>query len=285
MGWFGVRQNAVSGLIFLAVIVPPIAAQGTASREGCPGAAGTSCNAFSTLKIEVTAGECTGQSGANCQALAESKTVIRNALNDWLGGDDRCGMRAREGAATIVAQAVAEVWTSAFSQVRCAGQGFACGWSAANGRAWAEGLSESIAEAAAEAEAGTQFCYADVRALAGVFSESLSQSQAEVCTSNGDAEAFLSLYQKTVETQIAESFAAANAEACASGGASAASQSLCTDGEFELGDICGGIVQNECEGDGKKRCCNPNFKRRVCRCKGRKLWSDCQNTRLEDFRA
>lgn len=265
MGWL-VSTSGICSLILLAAIIPPLAAQET--EFNCTGAAETSCDAFSALKIEVTSGVCTGDTGANCGAVAESKTIIRKAFTDWLGGSDRCENDTAEAAAEIVAQAVAQVWTSAFAQVTCNGEGFACGWSAGNARAWAHGLAESIAQAAAdpEVEAGSAFCYADIRALAGVFAKAVSESQAEVCTSNGDAEAFLEEYKKTVETEIAEAFVLANAGACASVGDRVAVKSLCNGGGFQLGDICGGIIEKVCEGDVRDRCCDPKFKRKVCNC-------------------
>lgn len=151
--------------------------------------------------------------------MSSSQSVFKEAFEDWFAeGEDACSGEAIEAAATSVAVAIAEVWTSAAAKVTCDGYGFACGWSIADGSAFALGFAEALASAAAEAvsgDAATGFCYADIRAVSVVLAEAASEAQESACVENeGTEEAFQASYVQAVKVAVADAFASATASAC-----------------------------------------------------------------------
>ncbi|GMH36890.1 hypothetical protein BSKO_04763 [Bryopsis sp. KO-2023] len=245
----------------------------------CPGAADSSCSAFSTLEILVTAGKCVGTASADCRAVSESTSVFKEAFEEWWGEEGVCDSGKAETAVTSIATAVAKVWSNAAVKVDCDGLGFACGWSISNGNAFALAFAEAIAQAAAEAGASTDangFCFADVRAVAGVFAEAAARAQADTCTTGGASEDFENSYVQAVQKGIATAFARATASACDVDGEVAASSECfgeadsSTEGAVaKSGDVCGGIQQLQaCTGIVKDKCCHSDFRRSLCTCRG-----------------
>lgn len=263
----------------LAVTLLVVLHQGYfANAVECPGAADTSCSAFSTLEILVTAGRCTGTASADCRAVTQSTSVFKEAFEEWWGEEGVCDSGKAETAVTSIATAVAKVWSNAAVKVNCDGHGFACGWSVANGNAFALAFAEAIAQAAAEAGASTDangFCFADIRAVAAVFAEAAASAQADTCTTGGASEDYEKSYVAAVQKGIATAFARATASACDAEGEVAA-ESECsgeadssTEGDVaQSGDVCGGILQlKACTGTVKDKCCSADFKRSLCTCR------------------
>lgn len=168
-------------------------------------------------------------------------------------------------------------WADASVQVVCDGVGFACGWTATGGEAWAIGFAEAMAQAAAEAGAGTNaqgFCYADIRAISVVIAEAAAAAQAEACSNGDPVDVYESNFAAAIEVGVANAFAQATAEAC-DGGDAVKAESKCvgdaaslTEGDsFATDDACAGVRQVlPCSGPGKDMCCDPKFKRNLCLC-------------------
>lgn len=171
------------------------------------------------------------------------------------------------------------MWTEATSTVTCTGQGYACGWSAGSGKAWAAAFAEAVAQAAADASdptgAAEAFCFADVRASSAAIATAAADAQAEACTTGGTVESYEKAFASTVATAIATAFASATAETCNSGDEVKAS-SLCKGkatsdvekDEFKYGSACAGASQAKaCTGGKFKECCSKSYRRRFCQCK------------------
>lgn len=243
----------------------------------CPGAVDTTCSAFASLEILVTAGSCSGTASADCKAVTESSSEFKEAFDEWWSNEGTCDSGKAEAAATAVAKAIAKVWSNAAVKVTCDGMGFACGWSIADGQAWAIAFAEAVAQASAEAGTGSSaegFCFADIRALSSVIAEAAAKAQADACTTGATVEDFQSSYASAIQIGIARAFAQATAEACSADGELIASSQCSGEGEsttegdsFAYGDACAGIAQiKACTGPGMEMCCDRGFKRRLCNC-------------------
>lgn len=251
--------------------------RGAEAKTVCPGAVDTSCSAYSTLEIEALSGTCKGRSSASCEAVTEANNAFVEAFEEWYSAEEGvCDSGAVVATAKAVASAIAEVWVEAAAKVTCDGQGFACGWAAANGEAWAQAFAESVAQAAAEASSGDAegFCFADIRAISTIVADAAASAQADTCTEGGTAEDYQDSFATAIQTGIAEAFAKASATACNADGELIA-DSLClgnaestTEGEvYAHGDACAGIAQiRQCKGPGADMCCASDFTRTLCSC-------------------
>lgn len=253
-----------------------VAVSEQSKKVSCPGAVDTTCSAFASLEILVTAGKCSGTASADCRAVSESQNDFQEAFDDWWGDNGVCDSGKAEAASTAVAKAIAKVWANAAVKVTCEGLGFACGWSVADGATWSIAFAEALAQASAEASSGGAegFCYADIRSIATVVAEAASQAQADACTTGGTAEDFEASFAAAIQVGIANAFARATARTCNEDGEAIAS-SLCvgeaasrTEGDnFAVGNACAGIAQvTACEGPGKEMCCDSGFRRTLCVC-------------------
>ncbi|GMH41871.1 hypothetical protein BSKO_09781 [Bryopsis sp. KO-2023] len=261
----------------------------------CPGGPpSTSCSAVSTLQIEVTRGKCRGTSSANCKTWSQSQEVFQEAFEEWWSeGEtkDVCDGNKVDVAAQAVATAIAKVWTSAAVDVECddKSQGFSCGWSFANGETFGVAVAEAVATAAADAslaledseqegsEVADAFCFADVRAISGVFTQAASDAAADACTGTGQepASVYESSFVSSIKTVVADAFASASARVCRSeDGADVTAESLCQGvGEVSSaekfegdGNFCFGFSDiPACEGLGGSTCCSLKPNARSCR--------------------
>ncbi|GMH36247.1 hypothetical protein BSKO_04115 [Bryopsis sp. KO-2023] len=276
------------------------AEQTPAPRESgftCSNSPDTSCNAFALLEILVSGvGKCTGSSSADCTAVSISQNAFQESYDEWFSDDGLCDNGKAEASAIAIASAIAKVWSNAAVKVTCEGQGFACGWSIANGQAWATAFAEAISQAAAEAGGGSNaeaFCFADIRAISVVLADAASSAQADACTNGGTVESFEASYAAAIQVGIATAFARATASACNENG-EALSSSECV-GEassttksevFTVGDACAGLTDlKACSSPGKEMCCDRGFKRRLCGC-NRSKGAKCANgpwIRKSDF--
>lgn len=151
--------------------------------------------------------------------MTSSQNQFKQAYDEWWGEDGVCEEGKAAAAAEAVAQAIAKVWADAAVQVTCEGVGFACGWTASGGQAWAIGFAEALAQAAAEANDGAAdgFCYADIRSVSVVIAEAAANAQAAACSTGGTAQDFQNSYAAAIEVGIATAFAEATAFACDAG--------------------------------------------------------------------
>lgn len=247
----------------------------------CPGAPSASCSASSFLQITVSRGSCSGVSSANCKTWSESTTEFTEAIAEWISDPAKlCDKGAVEATAEAVATAVAQVWTSGFVDVTCSedSQGFACGWTFSNGRAFAASIAEAIAQSVAEAsvELGTSsvdaFCFSDIRAIGGAFAEASAQAAAATCTTKGNVVDWQESFASATQTIVARALASASASSCGASGDFEGSSKCKGTAEVEQfgstdgsGDFCGGVAElARCDGAGAQTCCGRPSNINVC---------------------
>lgn len=244
--------------------------------DGKPLPSSVTCSVFSSLKITATAGKCTGLASADCTAVGESQSTFVEAYEDWWIGDDGdlddvklCEKETVETAAKAIATAVAKVWASAFVLVECEGQGFACGWAASNGEAFAMAFAEAIAFAAADASLPDvdAFCVADIRAISGALAQAAESARADTCTAGGTSTDFEDNYASAVVDAIAEAFASATASACKLDDEARAKSECFGVADSGVVEVVEGAADTEqlraCEGGAATCCGNP---KRFCGC-------------------
>lgn len=263
------------------------------------------CSAFSSLRILATAGSCTGVAGASCLAVSESQSSFIEAYEEWWVGADNttvdesklCAEGDVEVFAQAIATAIAKVWADAFVKVNCDGQGFACGWSAANGEAFATAFAEALAFAAADASLPNvdAFCVADIRAISVALAEAAESARAQTCTDGGESTDFESNYAAAIVDAIATAYARATATACkfddsvkadseCFGTADSGALEVLTAGDATVTQLaaCEGVVKDTCCGLDRRFCgcdgCNGPLRKVSRPDETRELWEDATKT-------
>eukprot|EP00210_Caulerpa_lentillifera_P005098 g4870.t1 len=230
------------------------------------------CSAFANLRINLVGpGSCQGSATANCQAVASSQTVIREAFVNWFANDGICDGEKVEAAARAVAEAVASVYTSAIASVSCTGAGgFACGFALGRSDAFAVSFARAIAQASADTGVDTTnaFCVSEIEALGGVIAEAASRSQARACVAGiGSEEAFQEDFTEQVSQVVAQAFASATAIGCSDGQSAANAQATC-DGVAIVSPTPGATDIIPCNANIVRACCGTSYRSRVCVCNG-----------------
>lgn len=286
-------MKTVAAVLFAACLVHSCFA--SVAPVECLGSPSAKCSAVSILRILVTQGKCSGVARADCKTWSQSETVYQEAFSEWWSqGDKICDGNTVTAAAKAVASAIAKVWTSAAVEVECSeGQGFACGWSFANGETTAASIAEAVAQAAADASlaledtgddgaaAADAFCFADIRAIRGALASAAATAATDACAFSGEdpVSTYTASYASAIETVVADAFAKASAKTCftedGKGGSDVAASSLCSgtaevDSKVELdgsGDFCFGTRDVPlCTGIVEEACCgNKTSRSRVCR--------------------
>lgn len=218
--------------------------------------------------------------------MTTTQNDYKEAYEEWWSAEGaECDKGKAEAAAKAIGTATASVWAEAAVKVKCEGVGFACGWSASGGEAWAIAFAEALAQAAAEATdphgASDAFCFSDVRALSAAIAAAAAKAQADACTEGKEVTAYEEGLAVSIAEAVADAFATATAAACSEDGTASASSSCdgkgtskVTEDKFTLGDTCAAVSQvNACKGPGKDMCCPESFQRTICTCMTKK----CEN--------
>ncbi|GMH41444.1 hypothetical protein BSKO_09354 [Bryopsis sp. KO-2023] len=176
----------------------------------------TSCSVFGSVSLVVKSGSCKGWAGANCRAHAKAQVEIESAVQA-LSTQDLCNPIKVRAAAKAVATALASVYVSALSKVSCNGQGFGCGYSVAQGDAFATAYAEAFSKAVAAAYNGdlTAICVADLKAIAVGVARAAAFAVSKTCVNgSGSASSFHANFVAAASKAIAVSITSATAEVC-----------------------------------------------------------------------
>lgn len=160
----------------------------------------------------------------SCQVVSDAHQKYVAALAGWWregDADSFCDARLRSSAARLVASAVSEVWSSAKAQLACAGREEACGYSFQSPDEYADVVSESLAQAAAQvvSESGSNgFCFADVRKVANALGEGTKAADLVACEDgSGSHETWKASYVDSVAFHLDAALAAAVSSVCRGG--------------------------------------------------------------------